>query len=170
MCVINWVNIGWPGSCFASIDLPQILNCSDKCMPSAWQLTIMKLWNLQQGMSVGKVELACMTFFSIVSVNNYCLFWRESLQNPGGKDELLYEYMNQPNCRKWMSLNFNISSSLRIGSVWASKFDLFMILITCFCKIMIISLLLFSYELSHSKSEDDEGDFVVLPVYQREKR
>lgn len=35
---------------------------------------------------------------------------------------------------------------------------------------MIISLFLFSYELSHGKSEDDEGEFVVLPVYQREKR
>ncbi|XP_020626847.1 ubiquitin carboxyl-terminal hydrolase 4-like [Orbicella faveolata] len=28
---------------------------------------------------------------------------------------------------------------------------------------------IFVYELSHSKSEADEGDFVVLPVYQREK-
>lgn len=27
-----------------------------------------------------------------------------------------------------------------------------------------------SYELQHSKPESDEDDYIVLPVYQREKR
>lgn len=32
------------------------------------------------------------------------------------------------------------------------------------------ALLYYSYELLHSKTEDDSDEYITLPVYQREKR
>jgi len=70
LCGVRSVNIGWPTSSFASIDLPPMLTCSDKCMAIKHH-DIMKFtagYEFRNG-----TQMACMRVLSVVNDINGCL-------------------------------------------------------------------------------------------------